>query len=242
MATFLLVHGAWHGRWCWERIIPLLEAAGHRVLAPDLPGMGDDQTPLAQDVLAQWADFVAGLAQAQDERIVLVGHSRGGLVISEAAERIPDRIAGLIFVAAFLLPAGSTLMGIHKACQAEAMTSAILPAENGCALRFDPAQASTFLYQQTASEDKDDAIARLCLEPIGPSLQPLRTSAQGFGSVRRAYVETIFDQAVTLEMQREMQALLPCEAVVSLDADHSPFYSAPEALSDALGGLAIRWS
>jgi pimeloyl-ACP methyl ester carboxylesterase len=87
MARFVLVHGAWHGGWCWERIVPLLGAAGHEVLAPDLPGLGADRTPFAADVLAQWADFVAGLVRGAAEPAVLVGHSRGGLVISEAAER-----------------------------------------------------------------------------------------------------------------------------------------------------------
>ena len=108
MARFVLVHGAWHGGWCWERIAPLLGAAGHEVLAPDLPGMGADRTPFAADVLAQWADFVAGLVRGAAEPAVLVGHSRGGLVISEAAERAPDQIRVLVYLAALLLPVGTT--------------------------------------------------------------------------------------------------------------------------------------
>ncbi len=76
MARFILVPGAMHGGWCWERIVPLLGAAGHEVLAPDLPGTNGDPTPYADDILAQWADFVADLARKGRERAVLVGHSR----------------------------------------------------------------------------------------------------------------------------------------------------------------------
>jgi len=63
MTTFILIHGAWHGGWCWERIVPLLEQQGHRVLAPDLPGMGNDSTPLATITLDYWAQFVADLVR-----------------------------------------------------------------------------------------------------------------------------------------------------------------------------------
>jgi len=92
MPRFVLIHGAWHGGWCWERVVPLLRAADHEVLASDLPGMGTDRTPFAADVLGQWADFVAALVHEAAEPAVLVGHSRGGLVISEGAERAPDQI------------------------------------------------------------------------------------------------------------------------------------------------------
>ncbi|HLY58890.1 MAG TPA: alpha/beta fold hydrolase, partial [Stellaceae bacterium] len=75
MSSFVLVHGAWHGKWCWEKLVPLLEAAGHEVLAPDLPGMGDDRTPATLS-LAAWADFVARRIEDCAEPVILVGHSR----------------------------------------------------------------------------------------------------------------------------------------------------------------------
>ena len=111
MATFILIHGAWHGGWCWERVVPLLEAQGHRVLAPDLPGMGNDHAPLNTITLDTWARFVADLIRQQNEKVILVGHSRGGVVISQAAEYVPKHIQGLIYLAAFLIPKGETLWG-----------------------------------------------------------------------------------------------------------------------------------
>jgi len=84
MTTFGLIHGAWHGAWCWERVVPSLERRGARVVAPDLPGMGQDKTPLSGITLAVWARSVADLVEQQSEPAVLVGHSRGGIVISQA--------------------------------------------------------------------------------------------------------------------------------------------------------------
>ena len=77
--TFILVHGAWQGAWCWHKLTPLLEGGGARVIAPDLPSMGADRTPAQGVTLESWARFVAGLVE-QNPGCVLVGHSRGGVV------------------------------------------------------------------------------------------------------------------------------------------------------------------
>lgn len=86
MSTYLLVHGAWHGGWCWRKVVPLLEAQGHKVLAPTLPGHGEDKTPAAAVTLRSYADTICRLAGAQTKPVILVGHSMGGIVITQAAE------------------------------------------------------------------------------------------------------------------------------------------------------------
>ncbi len=85
MAIFILIHGGAHGGWCWDHLVPELEKRGHRALAPDLPGMADSPLPISAATMPNWAKFVTDLARAQGEKVVLVGHSRGGPVIGEAA-------------------------------------------------------------------------------------------------------------------------------------------------------------
>ena len=114
MATFVLVHGAWHGAWCWELLTPLLEGQGHRVIAPDLPGMGDDRTPLDQVSIESWARFVADIVGAQPEPVILVGHSRAGIVISRAVELAPANLLGLVYLAAFMVRDGPTLEAVLR--------------------------------------------------------------------------------------------------------------------------------
>jgi len=108
MSTFLLVHGAWHSGRCWDRVVPLLESAGHRVLAPSLTGYGDKAHLLSPDVgLGTHIDDIVALVE--DERdVVLVGHSYAGMVISGVADRIPERIARLVFLDAMVPEDGET--------------------------------------------------------------------------------------------------------------------------------------
>ena len=103
--TFILIHGAWHGAWCWHKLIPLLEAGGARVIAPDLPSMGADNSSAESVTLDSWARFVAGLAEREQD-CRLVGHSRAGVIISRAAELAPRHIGQLVYLSAYLLRAG----------------------------------------------------------------------------------------------------------------------------------------
>src|SRR5262245_13872909 len=97
--TWVLVHGAWHGGWCWQRIVPQLTAAGHRVLTPTLTGLGDEAHRLSKAVdLDTHISDVVGLMTGQDLRdVVLVGHSYAGLVVTGAADRAAERVGHLIY-------------------------------------------------------------------------------------------------------------------------------------------------
>ena len=110
MSTYLLIHGAWHGGWCWRSVAPLLEARGHRVLAPDLPGHGDDRTPAAAVTLRSYTDRICEIAGAQTEPVILAGHSMGGVAITQAAENCPQYIGALVYVCAFLPRNGDSAM------------------------------------------------------------------------------------------------------------------------------------
>jgi pimeloyl-ACP methyl ester carboxylesterase len=108
VSTYLLVHGGWHGAWCWQRVAPLLRRAGHRVIVPDLPGHGDDPTPIAAVTPGSDVQSVSTVLDTLAEPAILVGHSSGGMVISAAAELRPRVVRALVYLAAFLLPPGVT--------------------------------------------------------------------------------------------------------------------------------------
>jgi pimeloyl-ACP methyl ester carboxylesterase len=79
MSTYVLIHGAWHGAWCWGKVVPLLQEKGHRVYTIDLPSHGADQTPVAQVSLKAYTDRVCEVLDGLDEPAILVGHSMGGI-------------------------------------------------------------------------------------------------------------------------------------------------------------------
>jgi pimeloyl-ACP methyl ester carboxylesterase len=111
MATFVLVHGAWHGGWCWKKVTPLLRAAGHEVYTPTLTGLGERAhlaTP-AVDLDTHIQDVTAVLECEDLRDVVLVGHSYGGMVITGVADRAGDRLAHLVYLDAFVPENGQSV-------------------------------------------------------------------------------------------------------------------------------------
>jgi pimeloyl-ACP methyl ester carboxylesterase len=229
----VLIPGAWHGAWCWHRLIPLLERSGARVIAPDLPSPGADAAPAGSVLFEDWARFVSELVE-REPGCVLLGHSRGGALISRAAELVPDSIGSLVYLSAYLLADGHSVAGEARRDAGSLVAPNLVPVKRGltCKIR-DEVVRETF-YGECTDEDYQYARARLSPEPLRVLAAPVRTTAERFGRVPRAYVETLRDRAVSLGAQRRMQAALPCEAVFTLDTDHSPFLSQPEDLARIL--------
>ncbi len=239
MATFVMIHGAWHGGWCFDLLKPLLEADGHRMIAPDLPGMGGSDSELAAVTLAGWGDFVADLCRKASDPVILCGHSRGGIVISEAAERAPDSVAALVYICAMMLPSGMSRASWRQVSEPNPGFAAIqMPHPSGHARLVDQSIAAPIFAQLSPPDLVAAALSRLVAEPDGPREEKLSLSAQRYGSVPRHYVECLHDKTISIGDQRHMQMLQPCTSVVSIDTDHSPYLSTPQALADALLDIA----
>lgn len=238
MSTFVLIHGAWHGAWCWERVTPLLESACHRAIALELPGMGADRTPLAEVTLERWARMVAETIDAQDEPVVLVGHSRAGAVISQAAEYVPDQLASLIYLAAFLVPNGRTLLQTMQSVppRPESEGSLVMSADGTSTIA--PDAVGDIFYNTTPAHLVSRAAELVGPEPMAVFTTPLQLTPERWGKVPRDYIHCTRDRAIAPELQLKMVDALPCRRVVTMDTDHSPFYSAPEELADHL--MALR--
>ena len=114
MATFLLVHGAWHGGWCWQKVIPFLEAAGHEVYAPTLTGLAERASELSPDVgLDTHIQDIVGLLEEKNlHGVTLVGHSYGGMVITGVVDQVPERIAHLVYLDTFVSRDGESMANI----------------------------------------------------------------------------------------------------------------------------------
>lgn len=236
MATFILIHGCWHGGWCWERVVPLLASQGHCVIAPDLPGMGMDRTPFSEDVMEQWIAWGVALVEAQPEPVVLVGHSAGGQLVSALVERVPDRVAQAIFIAGALLADGQSRADLEFG--SPQVSAALRLSDDGNAFSIDPVLAAEVLYNQLQPDVAAGVVARLVNEPLQPVYFRPRLSAERFGRTPRAYIETTDDRTVPLTLQREMITRWPCDKVVTLPSDHVPMYSMPERLARVLTELA----
>ena len=240
MATFLLVHGGFHGGWCWETVVSLLNKAGHRALAPDLPAMGSDNTSPSDVTLELWGNTIAQIAVTAPEPVILVGHSRGGIVISEAAERAPEAVAGLVYCTAMLLEDGDSMMAAGERLMPH-FSPDILVSEDGICASLESSIAEEMFFNRTKWDVAQRAIARLKPEPILPNTTPIHVTAERFGSIPRSFIECSDDNSIPLAVQRKMQVALPCDPVILLESDHSPFFSVPESLTESLIHIAKTW-
>jgi pimeloyl-ACP methyl ester carboxylesterase len=234
MSTFILVHGSWHGAWCWYKLVPRLEKLGHTVIAPDLASLGRDRTPVNRVSLGTWRRRVCEIVDSVPGQVVLVGHSRGGIVISEVAEHRPERVQTLVYLCAFLLNDGECLSDVAASDETSLVPRNVVMADDktSCIVR-DEALRDAFYGK---CSDADVALARLCVqpEPTVPLTTPLKLSTGKFGAVPRVYIECLQDRAIPIALQRRMQANWPCQRVLSLDTDHSPFFSRPDELAALL--------
>ncbi len=233
MTTFVLVHGSFHGSWCWDAIALRLSGAGHRVIAVDLPGRAGVARPVAALGLADYAARVADAVVEAGERVVLVGHSMGGVVITAAAERVPERIERLVYVCAYLPQNGQSLLDLAQSDTESVLMRHLVFEDHKGTHHVRPDGAREAFYHDCADADATRATARLVAEPLAVVVTPVETSALRFGRVPRSYIECSDDRALGPSLQRRMHAAQPCR-VTRIASSHSPFYSRPDTLAAAL--------
>ena len=241
MATFLLVHGACTGGWCWEKVVPLLEAAGHKACAPDLPGLGDDQTPPANVTLADNVDKLARILDKMEEQVILVGHSLGGVTISQLAEARRRKIKALVYVCALLPTSGKSGRDMTSLEPDTLFRLSRQVSPDGKTYTFARDKLPSLFYADVSPEDRYKAMQRLRPQPLAISTTPVTLTEERFGSVPRWYIECIHDNAIRIALQRTMAKKTPCK-VLRLECGHSPFFSNPEELVEYLEMIAAARS
>jgi pimeloyl-ACP methyl ester carboxylesterase len=232
-ATLMLVHGACHGAWCWDRVVPLLEAAGHKLLTPDLPGRADKGPPGWRWTLKDYADAVVDAARQAGKPVIAVGHSMGGPVISAAAEAAPDLFARLVYVSAFMPVDGDSLASIAAMDKHSDLPGASSVSWLKGVVTIKPDRLGPVYYGDCSSADLDWVRPRLVSESLRPSVAKLRLTDK-FQSVPRSYIRCTQDRALSVQMQDRLIERQPCQQVASLDASHSPFLSMPDQFVAAL--------
>jgi pimeloyl-ACP methyl ester carboxylesterase len=238
MARVILVHGAFSGGWGWAALTPLLEAAGHTVQAPDLPGSGADETPPEEVTLDGYADRIAEALADGDEPAVLVGHSMGGCAITHAAGRDASQIRQLVYVCAFLPPDGRSLLDMTRLPEgAGDQIQANMVVQPPIATLTDEG-ARLAVYNNCTEEQIAAALPRRGAQALAPMGTPV-ARGDHFDEIPRAYVVCTRDQSIPPPLQRRMIAddghVSP---VFELDTDHAPMLSKTAELAAILDQVA----
>jgi pimeloyl-ACP methyl ester carboxylesterase len=242
MARIVLIHGAFVGAAIWEPALPGLREAGHQVEAIDLPGSGDDPTPVADVTLDAHAERICRQL-AEGPPAVLVGQSMGGMSITHAAARCPENITMLVYVAAFVPADGQSLMDLvayPEAADDQVQANMVVEGDPPVAI-LSPEGGRIALFNCATGEQASWGAERLGPQPVAPMEQPMRVipdKAEKFGQLPRAYVLCTQDRAIPPAMQRRMLKDAGCEPVIELNADHNPWLSRTEETVAALDRLA----
>ena len=228
----VLVHGAWHGAWCWAGLQNALDELGVASLAVDLPGHGASTQPLSD--LYGDAQQVAAVLSGLGTPAILVGHSYGGAVITEAASHFGD-VAHLVYLTAFALEQGESIMSLltSQPPAEVALSNAIIPRDDGSSV-IDPSQAIASFYGECSPTVAAAAIARLSPQPMITFTDGITGSPRS--TIASTYVRCLRDQAIHITHQDAMA--VRCNDVHTLDTDHSPFASRSAETASIIHTLA----
>jgi pimeloyl-ACP methyl ester carboxylesterase len=233
VARYVLVHGAFGGAWCWEHVVRGLEAAGHEAVAIDLPGGGADRTPVEGITLASCA---ARVCDALAEPSILVGHSMGGAVITQAAGDCPGNVEQLVYVCAFMPGNGQSLLDLThypEGAEDQIQANLVVSGEPPVATLSDEAAADA-IYNRCSPEQQAWALPQRRGQAVAVFATPVAVDEEALGRIPRSYVVTLHDRSIPPPLQRRMIADHPCRRVVELDTDHAPYLSATDELVETL--------
>lgn len=233
----VLVHGAFEDSSVWRGVEAGLRKDGYETLAITLPGRPGNPRPPEQINLADDSDAVLAALAHADHPVVLVGHSFGGIVISQAAELAPEKIKTLVYVAAYLPRDGESLLSLASSDKASSVGPHLqIQKDKGLASIEYGARAE--LFANDGSAGLKAAIPALILEePLTPLAQPVHLTA-AFAGVNKAYIFTEQDHVISPALQHAMVAATPVGKSLSLHTGHTPFLTNVSGLVQAIEASA----
>jgi len=224
MSDFVLVHGAWHGAWCWKRVLPGLWAAGHRAFTVSLTGVGERAHLAGPGVgLSTHIEDVVAVIEAEElQHCILVGHSYAGMVITGAAQRLAARIGQLVYVDASVPLPGEAWSSAH-APETQAQRRATITALG----HLPPSPPDVFGLQ---AEDAEWVSRHLTPQPGGCYDEPLHFDADRIAALPRSFIDCTDPALPTIDRARRRVREQPGWQVLEIPTGHDAMISAPQAL------------
>jgi pimeloyl-ACP methyl ester carboxylesterase len=236
--TYVLVHGAWQAPYVWNSVRTNLEQKGHKVIVVELPGHGNDHTPPQHLSLDVYRDKVIDAMSTIQGKVILVGHSMAGMVITHVAEKVPSKISQL----AFLPSSGQAIADLAPLDTDSKLGGSLVPSADQLTLDVKRDSLTWLFINDGTEADKQKVIANYRPEPAIPFGNKVTLSPENFGSVPKVYIKTLQDIVISPALQDRMIAAAGIKAVYSINSSHSPFLSQPKAVSDILIEIAQEYS
>lgn len=234
---YVLVHGAMRGAWLWDRVVPLLEQAGAKAYALDLPGHGARGGNRKGITAQTYADDVAKFIKDKDLRdVTLVGHSMGGIVISKTAELVPDRIAHLVYLAAAVLQDGEALIDTMPADRAELYRKgAAASPDNTLSAPIETLKQLHFTDLTDA--EKDEWVRKMTPQPFAIFSDTVGLKRFYGLKVPKTYILATQDKSLVPDVCRKFAARIGCTPI-EIEGSHDVMVSKPAEVAKVLLAIA----
>lgn len=233
--TFILLHGAFHGGWCWARVAKLLRARGHAVFTPTQTGLGERRHLLTDAVsLETFIADLTGLIEAEElTDAILVGHSFGGITISGVADRMPARVRHLVYLDSRILENGQAQADVDPE-RAAGRREAAMAHDLGLSVPPPP----TGFFGLPPGPDADWVARRMTPHPFRTMTDKLRLANQVGNGLPRTYIACTAPVYAPLEQSRRWVRGRPGWASRDIGTGHDAMVTAPEALAQMLEEIA----
>jgi pimeloyl-ACP methyl ester carboxylesterase len=227
--TFVLVHGAWHGGWCWRRVCNLLEGKGHKVFAPTLTGLGERSHLMSKDIVLDThiADIVNVIQWEDLSGICLVAHSYGGFPVSGALEQAGDRVSSVVFLDAFMPQDGQKSLDVASDFSRKGTLEAIARGEMSRPLP----KAETFHVNE---QDRAWVDSKLTAQPVGVALQPIRLGGAREKVAQKTYIRAPVYPQPAFDRYYAAKKADPSWRTYEVDGGHDVMVDQPERLVEIL--------
>jgi pimeloyl-ACP methyl ester carboxylesterase len=230
--SYVLVHGSFMGQAGWSDVANELRADGATVRTLDLPAHGGDTSPPADASLAAYVSAVSAAIDDSDRPVVLVGHSMGGVVVSQVAEQRPDDIESVVYLAAYAPTSGQSLLALAMMDSGSQLGAHLQFHEDGT-IDVDQTKFAELFCAECDAATQARLLAGYRGEPGAPLMEPV-TLTDRFASVSKTYIFANRDVVISPALQHEMASQHALRRSVTIDGSHALMFAAPHAVATAL--------
>lgn len=232
--TYVLVHGAWQAPYVWDAVKTELTKNGNKVIVVELPGHGADNTATYTLSIDAYRDKVIEAISTVNEKVILVGHSMGGMVVTSVAEKIPSKISKLVYIGAFLPASGQSIGDLAMTDPDSQLGPSLIESADHLTLDVKREDLTRLFINDGSQSDKDRVLANYRAEPAIPFGDKVTLTNANFGSVEKVYIKTLQDIVISPGLQDRMIAAAAIKSVYTVNTSHSPFLVQPQVVASLL--------
>jgi len=224
LKKYIFIHGACQGGWVWYKIEDLLKSNNIDYEIPDLPGHGNDKTPLFEITLEKYVESIREIINKTDKEIVLVAHSMGGFIASQVAELEYKRIEKIIYIASLIPKNNETISGMLQMDKTSKLMQGSAFSEDKKFVELNLNRINEVLYNNCSNEDIEFGRSKICKQALLPFITPIKLS-KNFENIPKYYIKTLYDNSVSIEFQNEICKRYNGVITKEIKSGHAPFFS-----------------